>query len=834
MVCLNWYERMNIKMEIKKRIARVATLPLLALRGLVIFPEMVLHFDVGRKKSMLALNEAMGQDQMIFLVTQKDLRDDEPDTDGLYTIGVVARIRQVLRLQGDTVRVLVEGVYRARLQSVEQSDPFYTVNVRECLSRRIVGGDRAQAMLRECRSSFEQYVTLAPKTAPDVLLGVAAATDVGQLADYVVSNITLEYQDKQEFLETLDAEKRMQKLLVLLERESAILSIEQDIHQQVHEQIDHNQREYYLREQLKAINKELGDNDNPQDEAELYRVRINELNLAEETRDKLLKECDKLSKMPAGSHEATVVRGFLDTCLSLPWNTYTKDDGNLSAAEKVLERDHYGLKKVKERILESLAVRQLSPEIRGQVICLAGPPGVGKTSIAKSIAEATGRKYVRISLGGMRDESDIRGHRRTYIGAMPGRIIQAIKQAGSSNPLILLDEIDKMGHDFRGDPASAMLEVLDTEQNYAFRDHYLEVPFDLSQVMFITTANDLSAIPRPLYDRMEVIELPSYTAEEKFHIAKNHLLKKQIKRHGLTARHLKVSDEAIRLIIDGYTRESGVRSLERQLVKICRKSARRILEQSAKTIKVTPDGLEALLGPRRYKEDPIYKTNEVGIVNGLAWTSVGGEMMPVEVAVLDGSGKVELTGSLGDVMKESARTAISFVRSRTAEWFIESDFYKTKDIHIHVPEGAVPKDGPSAGVTIATAIISALTGIPVHGDVAMTGEVTLRGRVLPIGGLREKTMAAYRHQMQTVIVPADNEADLAEVDDVVREHIRFVTADHLDTVIRHALVTMPVPRQNDGASMGGVNSDVGASTGNSGSRHYVPTVAEDSHQTLVT
>ena len=577
----------------------------------------------------------------------------------------------------------------------------------------------------------------------------------------------------------------------MLARETDILELEQDIQEQVHESIDRNQREYYLREQMRAIASELGDGDNPLEEADELREKVKGFGLAREVEDKLLKECDKLAKMPAGSHEATVVRNYLDACLSLPWNVKSKDSLDLAAAEKVLNRDHYGLQKVKERILEILAVRRLTAGAKGQVVCLVGPPGVGKTSIAKSIAAAMGRKYVRVSLGGVRDEADIRGHRKTYIGAMPGRIMTAVRQAGTSNPLILLDEIDKMGHDFRGDPSSAMLEVLDTEQNTAFTDHYLEVPFDLSDVLFITTANDADAIPAPLYDRMDVIPLSSYTADEKFHIAKGHLLKKQVRQNGLTLRQLRISDDALRLMIEGYTREAGVRSLERSIGKICRKAAKILVSGQAKSVAVTPENLKDYLGPRRFKEDVLQRQDEVGVVNGLAWTAVGGETMPVEVAILDGNGKIELTGSLGDVMKESARTAISYVRSRAAEWHIERDFYKTKDIHIHVPEGAVPKDGPSAGVTMATAMISALTNIPVRRDVAMTGEISLRGRVLPIGGLKEKTMAAYTHHMKTVVIPAENEPDLAEIDNIVRENVRFVTADHLDTVLRAALVSSP-------------------------------------------
>ena len=627
--------------------------------------------------------------------------------------------------------------------------------------------------------------------APDVMLGVATAEEPGYLADYIASNIALPIEEKQVILGTISVEKRMEKLLVFLERESSVLEIERDIQEHVHEQIDRNQKEYYLREQMRVISSELGEADNPLEEADEYREKIGKLNLSEENRAKLLKECDKLSKMPFGSHEATVVRNYLDTCLEIPWGVTTKDSLEITAARKVLDRDHYGMEKIKERILEILAVRSLAKESKGQVICLVGPPGVGKTSIAKSIAAAMGRKYVRVSLGGVRDEADIRGHRKTYIGAMPGRIMNAIRQAGSANPLILLDEIDKMGSDMRGDPSAAMLEVLDTEQNNAFVDHYLEIPFDLSDVLFITTANNADAIPAPLYDRMDVIELSSYTAEEKFQIARHHLLKKQVRKNGMNLRQFRLADDALRMLIDGYTREAGVRTLERLIGKLCRKAAVKLVSGEVKTVNVHQQDLEGYLGPRRYKPDAEVLQDQIGVVNGLAWTAVGGETMPVEVAVLDGSGKIELTGSLGDVMKESARTAISYVRSRAADWHIDRDFYKNKDVHIHVPEGAVPKDGPSAGVTMATAIVSALTGIPVRRDVAMTGEITLRGRVLPIGGLREKTMAAYTHHMKTVIIPAENESDLADVEKVVREGIRFVTASHLDTVIQTALLADP-------------------------------------------
>lgn len=776
-------------MGIKKRVTRSAVVPLLALRGLVIFPGMHLHFDVGRRKSILALNEAMGEEQLLYLVTQKDMTTDDPGIDDLYEMGVVVRVRQVLKLPGDGLRILVDGLYRAGIEEAVQTEPYLRVAVRERLERRIAGSLNAEAAMRECRTYFEEYAQLSRGFSPDVAAGAAEAQDAGFLIDYIAANIALSAEDKQSILGIAPVEKRMERLLVLLEQECRILRLEQDIHERVHEQMDQNQKEYYLREQLKVIAAELGEEDNPVEESEEYHARIEALALPEDSADKLLRECAKLAKMPYGSHEATVSRSYLDTCLSLPWHTATKDNLDLTAARRTLDRDHYGLDKVKERIIEALAVRRLSSEMKGQVLCLVGPPGVGKTSIAKSIASAMGRKYVRISLGGVRDEAEIRGHRKTYIGAMPGRIISAIRQAGVKNPLILLDEIDKMGNDFRGDPASAMLEVLDSEQNVAFCDHYVEIPFDLSDVLFITTANTADMIPAPLYDRMDVITLGSYTAEEKFHIAKDHLLRKQVRRHGLTLRQVRIADDTLRAIIDGYTREAGVRELERCIGRICRKAAKKIVAGEAKSVTVSQP--EEYLGPVKYKPETRELTEEVGVVNGLAWTAVGGETMPVEVAVMDGSGKIELTGSLGDVMKESARTAISYVRSRTAEWHIDRDFYKNKDIHIHVPEGAVPKDGPSAGVTMATAIVSALTGIPVRQDVAMTGEISLRGRVLPIGGLKEKTMAAYTHHMKTVIIPAENESDLAEVDGVVRDHVHFVTASHLDTVLQTALVSRP-------------------------------------------
>ncbi|MBE6756955.1 MAG: endopeptidase La [Ruminococcaceae bacterium] len=783
-------------MTIQKRISRVQTLPMIALRGLVVYPDMELHFDVGRKRSMQALHAAMNHDQTLFLVTQRDTAAEEPTEDELYTVGVVAQVRQVLRLPGDNLRVVVEGLYRARLQDVLQEEPYFLAMTKEAQTRRIADPLQEEALVRECRSYLEEYAELTPAMTEDAFAMAAVIDDAGHLADHIAFSLPLKEAQKQDVLATMAEERRMEKVLDILQHEIAVQKLENRIHDRVHTQMDENQRDYYLREQLRAINEELGDGDNPAEEADTYRRTVNALPLSEEVREKLLKECGKLAKMPSGSQEAAVVRGYLDACLALPWGKHTEDVRDIAHARAVLDRDHYGMDKVKDRIVESLAVRVLSREMRGQILCFVGPPGVGKTSVARSIAEAMGRQYVRISLGGVRDEAEIRGHRKTYIGSMPGRIIAAVTKAKTCNPLILLDEIDKLGHDFRGDPAAAMLEVLDPEQNVTFTDHYLEIPFDLSEVLFITTANDEAEIPAALADRMDIIHLPSYTAQEKFHIAKDHLLPKQRKRHGISARQLRLSDTQLRALIDGYTREAGVRKLERRLADICRKAAKRIVAGEVKT--VTVKDLADFLGPVKYKPDTLAPADEVGVVNGLAWTSVGGEMLQVEVAVLDGTGKVELTGSLGDVMKESARTAMSYVRSRAAQWGIDADFYKTKDIHVHVPEGAVPKDGPSAGVTMATAMVSALSGIPVRHDVAMTGEITLRGRVLPIGGLREKSMAAYTRRMQTVLVPQENAPDLAEVDAAVRDSITFVPVAHMDTVLDMALRRKPHELENRG------------------------------------
>ena len=770
---------------------RLSTLPMLVLRGLICFPETVIHFDVGRLKSVAALNAAMENDQRIFLVSQRDVSVDDPQPKDLYRMGVVAHVRQIVKLPHDNFRIIVEGEYRATAAELVQTEPYFVAVVEERQDRPVSPAILEDALVRECRQQFERYADLVSKMAPDVMYAVASDSHAGHLADYVASNLNMPLEEKQRILNLQTVSTRMETLLRIMDKECQILELEKKIEEKVQEQMDENQKEYYLREQIRAISEELGEGDDPLEESGEYIQAIKELALPEEIHNYLIKETRKLGKMPPGSHEATVVRTYLDTCLALPWNSVTEDNLDLARARKILDRDHDGLDKVKERIVEALAVRQLSSEMKGQVLCLVGPPGVGKTSVARSIAEAMGRKYVRVSLGGVRDESEIRGHRRTYVGAMPGRIISAVKQAGTRNPLILLDEIDKMGNDFRGDPASAMLEVLDTEQNSAFRDHYVDLPFDLSEVMFVTTANDASAIPAPLYDRMDVITLSSYTAQEKKRIAKRHLLKKQMKKHGLSGRQLRLTDGALDKIIECYTSEAGVRTLERQLANLCRKTATALVEGSQNGVSVTVSNLETYLGPQKYKPDSARRHDEVGVVNGLAWTAVGGATMPIEVAVLDGTGKIELTGNLGDVMKESAKTAISYVRSRADDWHIDKDFHKNKDIHIHVPEGAVPKDGPSAGVTMATAIVSALTGIAVRSDVAMTGEISLRGRVMPIGGLREKSMAAYTHHMTTVIIPEGNQSDLSEVDAVVKENTRFIPARHLDTVIGHALTADP-------------------------------------------
>ena len=765
-----------------------AVMPALALRGLTIFPNMMLHFDVGREASIKALDESMTSGQPIFLVAQRDMAVEEPKEADLYRVGTISTVRQILRLPGGNVRVMVEGVSRGRLQCLTQTTPYFTAQVEEIPEETTFRRSaRTEALIRQTYELFENYIDLAPKMTPDILLSVLSSEEPGYIADYIAQNLPMRTGDKQAILEELRPVRRLEKLCQNLRREVAILELEHQMQDKVRDQLTRSQRDYVLREQLKVIQQELGEDGQGDSELEEYRQRIAQAKLPQEVADKLTKELGRLEKQPFGSAEATVLRNYLDTVLELPWGKYTKERVNVEAARKVLDGDHYGLEKVKERILEFLAVKQLSPQMKGQIICLVGPPGVGKTSIATSVAHAIHRNMARISLGGVHDEAEIRGHRKTYVGAMPGRIIAAIKQADSCNPLLLLDEIDKLGNDQRGDPASALLEVLDAEQNATFRDHFLEVPFDLSDVLFITTANTLDTIPKPLLDRMEVIELSSYTDEEKVEIAKRHLIPKQIKRHGLTKAKFKLSDDALRTLIRGYTRESGVRILERQIGALCRKAAMRLVTGTVKSVSVTEKNLEELLGIPRYHPDHIPQAEQVGVVNGLAWTSVGGEILEVEVAVVPGTGKVELTGNLGDVMKESAHAALTYIRSRAAQLGIEADFHKTKDLHIHFPEGAVPKDGPSAGIAITTAMVSALTNMPVKTELAMTGEVTLRGRVLPIGGLKEKTMAAYRNGIRTVIVPADNVKDLEEIDPTVKAGLRFVPVEQVDQVLAEAL-----------------------------------------------
>ena len=765
--------------------------PTLALRGLTIFPNMMLHFDVARPASIRALDEAMAAGSPIFLVTQKELMVEEPKRDDLYTVGTLCNVRQILRVPGDNVRVMVDGIARGRMVELVQTEPYLAARVEEIpVAVRTHNTPKDEALIRQTYDLFESYCNLSPRVNPETFLNILANDDPGYIADYIAQNIHLRVEDKQAILEELRPQRRLNRLCQILRREVEILKLEEDMQSKLRDQLTRSQREHMLREQVRVIQSELGEGEGDSEIAD-YRQKIAKAKLPEEVAEKLNKELSRMEKQPFGSAEVTVTRNYLDTMLELPWGMYTKERVNVAAARKVLDSDHFGLEKVKERILEFLAVKQLAPDLKGQIICLVGPPGVGKTSVAMSVAKALNRKLARISLGGVHDEAEIRGHRKTYIGAMPGRIIAAVRQAGSMNPLLLLDEIDKIGTDHRGDPASALLEVLDSEQNATFRDHYLEVPFDLSDVMFITTANTTETIPKPLLDRMEVIELSSYTDEEKLQIAKQHLLPKERTRHGLKGTQLKITDDAIREIISGYTHESGVRVLERRLAAVCRKAAMKIVSGEKKSVQVTGDSLEELLGVRRYHPERQVLNERVGVVNGLAWTSVGGELLEVEVNVVPGSGKVELTGNLGDVMKESAHAALSYIRTRADQWGLETDFYKTKDIHVHFPEGAVPKDGPSAGITITTAMLSALTGIPVKGALAMTGEVTLRGRVLPIGGLKEKTMAAMRNGIKTVIIPAENVKDLEEIDQTVRAALQFIPAEHVDTVLAQALVQTP-------------------------------------------
>ena len=779
-------------------------IPLLALRGLSVFPGMMLTFDVERHASIGALNAALKSDQMIFLAAQKDLAADMPKEDDIYSVGTVCRIRQQLRQpKGNICRVMVEGVYRAQAVSILTDEEGYVAFIRPLPDKKERVSDvRREALVRNCLNLFDEYIQFNPNMVSEQLLNLLANPDPGYIGGYIAQNVPLALEDKQALLEELYPCRRLEMLGRMLNKELDILAIEKELNDQTQEAMNKSQREYYLREEMKIIQSELGDDD----DIEEYRAKVAKLPVSDEVREKLNKEINRLAKQPFGSSEAAVIRGYLDTCLEIPWGKYTQETVNIAKARKILDDEHYGLEKVKERILEYLAVKQISGEVKGGLLCLVGPPGTGKTSIAQSVARAVNRKLVRVSLGGVHDEAEIRGHRRTYIGSMPGRIISGIIQAGSCNPLMVLDEIDKLGSDYRGDPSAALLEALDGEQNSTFRDHFLEIPFDLSEVFFITTANSLDTIPRPLLDRMEVIELSSYTDEEKVQIAKRHLIPKQRKKHGLRANQLKIDDQAIRELIRSYTRESGVRLLEREIASVCRKTASGIAEEKFKSVNLKAGKVQELLGPAKYKQDEARSEDSVGLVRGLAYTAAGGEVLDVEVAVVDGSGKLELTGNLGDVMKESAKAALTYIRSRSAMLGIDPDFYKNKDIHIHFPEGAIPKDGPSAGITMTVALISALTNSPVRSDVAMTGEITLRGRVLPIGGLREKTMAALRAGVKTVIIPADNEADLENIDQTVRGKLIFVPTNHVDNIIDLVMIrgkggeeyaAMPAAKQNE-------------------------------------
>lgn len=778
-------EKVTIKVERKK-----LHLPTIALRGLVVFPNNLVHFEVGREKSIAAVEWAMANNSNVFLAAQKSMDTTEPQQADLFSYGVVAEVKQVLRVSGDLVKVLVEGKYRAKLSALDASGDFLLSEVRPAPVRAGKADDavETEALLRALKAGFDEYLGMNPRLGKDVVFAIVSSDDPAFLSEYMPANLLFRYEDKQAVMDEGTLNGRLKKLIEMLRRECQVMKIEKEIAEKVNESMDKNQRDYYLHEQLHIISDELGEGDDTHAEADEYRRRITGLHLAEDSEKKLLKEVDRLAKMQGSNQEATVIRTYLDTCLDLPWNTFTVDDLDISRAQQILDRDHYGLKKVKDRILETLAVRKLAPDVKAQIICLVGPPGVGKTSIARSIAESLGRKYVRISLGGVRDEAEIRGHRRTYIGAMPGKIITAMISAKSANPLMLLDEIDKLAGDFRGDPAAALLEALDPEQNSTFNDHFIDIPFDLSHVLFITTANDLGSIPGPLRDRMDVIELPSYTRVEKYNIARKHLLPKQLKACGLTGK-VTLSQSALYGIIDGYTREAGVRNLERTITSVLRKCARKIAAGEVESVSVTGTMLEQLLGPRFVKPDFLNRTNAVGIANGLAWTSVGGETLPIEVQVIpEGSGKITVTGSLGDVMKESTQLAVTWVRVHAAEYGIDPEKLKKCDLHIHAPEGAVPKDGPSAGVTLTTALVSCLSGIPVRGDVAMTGEITLHGNVLPIGGLREKSMAAYREGMKTVLIPKDNEPDLYEVDDEVKKNLTFLPMQNLTQVLNAALL----------------------------------------------
>ncbi|WP_432663401.1 endopeptidase La [Wukongibacter baidiensis] len=763
-------------------------LPLIPLRGLSVFPYMVLHFDVGREKSIKALEEAMVKDQTIFLTTQKEIDIDLPTPEDFYEIGTISKIKQMLKLPGDAIRVLVEGISRGRISELMQEEPYFKAEIEEYVFEQDEEDKELEAMMRVVLESFENYVSVSNKISPEVMISVSSIEESGRLADVIASHMLLKTEQKQEILEAFDPKDRLEVLYKILLKEIEILEVEKEINTKVRGRINRLQKEYYLKEQLKAIKEELGEGGEFDNEIDELYDKVDKAKLPKKVEEKVHKEIDRLSKLSPGSAEGGVIRTYVNWIIDLPWHKKTKDSIDIKKSKDILDEDHYGLKSVKERILEYLAIRKLAKKMKGPIICLVGPPGVGKTSIAKSIARSLNRKFVRMSLGGVRDEAEIRGHRRTYIGAIPGRIISSIKDAGSKNPVFLFDEIDKVSSDFRGDPASALLEVLDPEQNKEFTDHYLEVPFDLSNVMFITTANSLGTIPRPLLDRMEVIDVSGYTEEEKTVIAKRYLIPKQIKEHGMKESNLQMSEQTVRDIINYYTRESGVRNLERQIASVCRKAARQIVENDSEIVRVNATNLKKFLGIPRYSYEKVRDKHEVGIATGLAWTRVGGDTLSIEVTPMKGTGKLVLTGQLGDVMKESARAGLSYIRSRVDTLDIDEEFYKNRDIHIHIPEGAIPKDGPSAGITMATAVISALEETPVNKEVAMTGEITLRGRVLPVGGIKEKVLAANRAGIKKILLPIQNKKDLTELPDTVKRKLEFVLVEHMDEVLEHALV----------------------------------------------
>lgn len=785
------------------------TVPAIPLRGLVVYPGMTLHFDVGRKKSIKALNTAMENDQLIFLVAQTDPSIDDPTGDDVFGVGVVCEVRQMMKIPNSSnYRVIVKGIQRATLIDMFLDNGYFSATIENAHIIKADYNEQNEAYVRLLKKEYEEYALMFKKISNDVVTAIIETESVGELCNIVCENSFFSYKDKQSILEEFDETECIKKLLLLIKKEITTLHLEAEIQEKLQKEVDKNQREYYLREEMKVISDELSEGENPAEEADEYRNKISSLKCDDKIKDKLYKECDKLMKMPSGSHEGTVIRTYLDKCLQIPFGKYSKDRINLKQSRSILDKDHFGLDDVKDRITEALAVLKRSSELAGQIICLAGPPGVGKTSIVKSLAKSMNREYVRIALGGVHDEAEIRGHRRTYIGAMAGRITEALISAKTMNPIILLDEIDKVGSDYKGDPASALLEALDPEQNSTFNDHYIDFPLDLSKVLFITTANDTSLISAPLYDRMEIIELSSYSPDEKFNIAKKHLVKKEIPKHGLTPAQLKISDSALHKIIKSYTREAGVRGLEKQIATLCRKACME-LESGKQCLRINEKNLSKYLGTEKYDEDVIPSSNQIGVVNGLAWTQVGGTMLPIEVSALNGTGKIELTGNLGDVMKESAKIAVSFIRSQADKYFLDSDFYKTKDIHIHAPEGAIPKDGPSAGLAITTAILSELSGIPIKHNVAMTGEISLKGNALAIGGLKEKSMAAYKAGCDTIIIPKDNLKDLTKISDEVKNNVNFVSVSSFDEVAKVALEYMP--NKKDSKLIINTNAEAGSS-----------------------